>query len=451
MIGDVRPVLVRFFSVLGRWRTYGYVLYAVLSLPLALAYLVLLGGSAVLGAALSIVGIGLFLLLGCLVAAWGFAILERALAMALLGVDIPPLILPSIETTSDWRRLRGHLSRPVTWKSLAFLVLKLPLGIMTATVTAILVAGPLMLMVAVVLVTFTMPTARRADLIPVGLVLGFGFVLLVAGLHLMGWIGQGWGVLARAMLSAGQEEVQLWEAQRRAEAADRSRRELILNVSHELRTPIASIRAHVDTLVLPPDQRPADADNERYLRVVSDEARRLGALVDDLLELARADADELAVVVRPVEVAALVRSAVAAAAPLARRERGVTVAHAEALPALRALADGDRLSQVLTNLVRNAVNNTPEGGAVYVQAGRVPPGCVFVEVSDTGHGIAPEDLERIFDRFYRTDPSRSRDSGGFGLGLSIARELAEAMGGWITASSEPDVGSTFRVTLREAE
>jgi signal transduction histidine kinase len=426
------------------------VLYAALSLPLALAYLGLLGASAVLGAALSIVGIGLFLLLGCLVAAWGFAIFERALAMALLGVDIPPLALPSTEMSSDWRRLRGHLSRPTTWKSLAFLVLKLPLGIMTALVITVVIAGPLLVMVAVVVVNFTTAAVRWADVIPVGLVFALGFVLLVTGLHLIGYIGQGWGVLATTMLSAGQEEVQLWEAQRRAEAADRSRRELILNVSHELRTPIASIRAHVDTLVLPPDERPADADPERYLHVVSDEARRLGALVDDLLDLARADANELAVVVRPVALAALVRNVVAAAAPLARRERGVTVAHAEPLPALWALADGDRLTQVLTNLVRNAVTNTPEGGAVYVQIGPVTPGCVFVEVSDTGHGIAAADLERIFDRFYRTDPSRSRDSGGFGLGLSIARELAEAMSGWITATSEPGVGSTFRVTLREA-
>ncbi|MDQ6637264.1 MAG: ATP-binding protein, partial [Candidatus Dormibacteraeota bacterium] len=86
---------------------------------------------------------------------------------------------------------------------------------------------------------------------------------------------------------------------------------------------------------------------------------------------------------------------------------------------------------------------------VYVQAGEVPPDGAYVDVSDTGHGIAADDLERVFERFYRTDPSRSRETGGFGLGLSIARELAIAMGGGITVTSEPQVGSTFRVTLRK--
>ena len=124
------------------------------------------------------------------------------------------------------------------------------------------------------------------------------------------------------------------------------------------------------------------------------------------------------------------------------------LAHPDALPDLVALADPDRLTQVLANLVRNAVTHTPEGGAVLVHLEAVPPDRVAVDVSDTGIGIAPEDRERIFERFYRGDPSRSRDTGGFGLGLAIARELAEAMGGGITVTSEPSVGSTFRVTLR---
>jgi len=151
---------------------------------------------------------------------------------------------------------------------------------------------------------------------------------------------------------------------------------------------------------------------------------------------------------RLVPLAPLVRSVVATFAPMARRERHVALAHADPLPELVALADPDRLTQVLANLVRNAVTHTPEGGAVLVQLGELPPDRVTVDVSDTGFGIVPEDRDRIFERFYRGDPSRSRDTGGFGLGLAIARELAEAMGGGIGVTSEPNVGSTFRVTLR---
>ena len=221
-------------------------------------------------------------------------------------------------------------------------------------------------------------------------------------------------------------------------------------MSHELRTPIASIQGHVDTLLLPASERPPDATPDRYLQVVSTETRRLAALVEDLLVLARADSHELALSVRPVELAPVVRGVVAAAAPLARRERRVTLAHPDALPALVALADPDRLTQVLANLVRNAITHTPEGGAVLIRVGELPPDRVVVDVSDTGAGIAPEDRERIFERFYRADRSRSRDSGGFGLGLAIARELTAAMGGTITVTSEPGVGSTFLVALRSA-
>lgn len=166
--------------------------------------------------------------------------------------------------------------------------------------------------------------------------------------------------------------------------------------------------------------------------------------------LARADSHELALQVRPVALAPVVRDVVAAAAPLARRERRVTLAHPESLPGLVAMADPDRLVQVLANLVRNAVTHTPEGGAVLVQLAEAAPDGVVVEVADTGVGIAAEDLERIFDRFYRTDASRSRDSGGFGLGLAIARELIAAMSGSLTVTSEPGIGSAFRVTLPRA-
>jgi signal transduction histidine kinase len=115
-----------------------------------------------------------------------------------------------------------------------------------------------------------------------------------------------------------------------------------------------------------------------------------------------------------------------------------------------ALADRDRLVQVLMNLVRNAITYTAEGGIVSIEGLSAGPDRVGVRVSDTGSGIPPDELPLVFDRFYRTDASRARSTGGVGLGLSIARDLIEAMGGTITAESEVGVGSRFTVLLRRA-
>ncbi|MBO0682064.1 MAG: sensor domain-containing protein [Candidatus Dormibacteraeota bacterium] len=441
---DLRPGLILIFGVLGRRRTYGNLVYVALSGPLGFFYAAVLGAGAALGASLSIFGVGLIILIGCLVTAWGFAMFERELAISLLGAQVPPMSVPGPEEMSAWRRLTGHLQRSVTWKSLAFLVLKLPLGLFTATGAAVLVGGSL----ALIITAFNLLGRGQLGMLVLGCWLGvLGIGALILSLHAVNWVARVCGVLAVTMLGIGAEERQLWEAQRRAEAAERSRRDLILNVSHELRTPIASIRSHVDTLLLPPEERPAEATADRYLPVVSTEARRLGALVEDLLDLARADSQELTVTMRHVALEPIVQGVVAAIAPVARRDRRVTVAHADPLSPVTAVADPDRLTQVLNNLVRNAVNYTPEGGAVFLQLGEVP-GWAWIDVCDTGSGIEPADLARIFERFYRADSSRSRETGGFGLGLPIARELAEAMGGAVSVSSEPGVGSTFRVSLR---
>jgi signal transduction histidine kinase len=446
---DLGRIAWAVFGVALQGRTYGRLVYLLFSFPLGLFYVLLLGTGVALGALLALTGVGLLLLLGCLVAAWAFALFERELAVVLLGADVPPMAAPERGQLASWRGLTGHLSRSVTWKSMAFLVLKFPLGLIVGVGLGLLLAASAALLTTPLTVLGGHAALDRPLLVPLTawLVL-VGAALLTLTLHVANWLGQVWAGLAEIMLGVGQEERGLREAQRRAEAAERSRRELILNVSHELRTPIASIQGHVDTLLLPPAERPADATPDRYLRVVSAETHRLGALVEELLDLARADAHELKVQLRPTPLAPAVRSVVATFAPMARRERLVAVAHADPLPWLVALADPDRLMQVLANLVRNAVTHTPEGGAVLVQLGELPPDRVTIDVSDTGIGIAPEDRERIFERFYRGDPSRSRDTGGFGLGLAIARELAEAMGGGITVTSEPNVGSTFRVTLR---
>jgi signal transduction histidine kinase len=444
---DIRALAIRALRVLTQGRTYLNLLYLFISLPLALIYVAVLLFCAISGAVLSVVlGFGLLILVTGLVAAWGFALLERELATSLLGIDLPPLA--PLPPGTLWARLRAHVARPETWRSLAFLLLKLPLGLFTATVTILLI-GPSLISI--------LKFAR--DFLPgfgpdraLGHATGafLGFVVLVAVMHGANALAAFWRHVVVAMLGPSGEQRELWEAQRRGEAADRKRRELIVNVSHELRTPIASIQGHLDSLLMPQADRPADVDPDRYLAVAAAETRRLSTLVNELLELARADASQLAISVRLVDIVPIARRVTDTLAPLARQERQVTLVNQEGVPSVMARADPDRLTQVLTNLVRNAINHTPQGGAVRIEVGADDPGSVFVAVFDTGAGIAGEDLDRVFDRFYRTDEGRSRDAGGFGLGLSIAKDLVEAMGGTVVASSEVGVGSTFRVRLKAA-
>lgn len=443
---DLRSLTIQALSVLTRGRTYLDLLYLALTLPLALVYFVILFVCAAVGAVLSIVGIGIIILVGGLAAAAGFATLERELAMALLGIELPP---PApLPPGSPSQRLRAHLARPETWKSLAYLVLKLPFGLFVYSLGGLLLVPALGL-----LLTFVRDLVRAQGFAAFwgslfdGLL---GLALLLVSLYGANLLAGLWGRVALAILGPSEQQRQLWAAQRRAEAAERKRRELIVNVSHELRTPIASIQGHLDSLQMPTGERPADVDPDKYIAVAAAETRRLSMLVNELVDLARADASELPLSIKPVDIVPIATNVTQTMAPLAHQERQVTLVNPEPGAAMMALADSERLTQVLANLVRNAINHTPPGGAVRVATGVDDPGYLFVAVSDTGSGIAHEDLERIFDRFYRTDEGRARDAGGFGLGLSIAKDLVEAMGGTITATSEVGVGSTFRVRLKKA-
>jgi signal transduction histidine kinase len=189
---------------------------------------------------------------------------------------------------------------------------------------------------------------------------------------------------------------------------------------------------------------------KHYLEIVARESERLSSLVDDLLALARADADELKLDVRPIAAGAVVEEVFQSLAPLSKRDRQVTLVRSIEPELPLVLADRDRLAQVLLNLVRNAITYTPPGGIVSINLVRADEKHLALTVADTGIGIPPEDLDRIFDRFYRTDASRTRASGGFGLGLSIVRDLVQAMGGTVSATSELGDGSQFRVVLRTA-
>ena len=441
--------LIRFLHILVEPRAYLTALYLFLSFPLGLTYFAVLVFGAVVGALLTAVVVGALILVAVMVVAWGFALLERDLAIWLLGAQIAPLALPNPEVVSTWRMLGRHLRQKTTWRSLAYLLVKLPFGFFATAITVAMAGPPMVGIIVPVmrLLTDGPSTDTIGTLIVPGAISVFG---LAVALHVLGIIGRAWGRFAADMLGVGVEERQVWEARRRAEEADRSRRELIVNVSHELRTPIASIQAHVDSLLLPVADRPGQEEIDRRLRVTAAETRRLADLIEDLLMLARADSQELKVANRAIEVGPIVDQVVQALAPLARNERRVTVSIDETTEHVWAVGDPDRLAQVLTNLVRNAINYTPEGGVVSIRVSRAVDH-VQIAVADTGVGISNDDLAHIFERFYRADSSRTRDTGGFGLGLSIARELLEAMGGSLSATSQPGLGSTFWLSLRRAE
>lgn len=230
------------------------------------------------------------------------------------------------------------------------------------------------------------------------------------------------------------------EAERvRAVALLDANRQLIANVSHELRTPVALIRGQVEALG---EEQPENARVEMALR----ETDRLEALVSDLFQLASADAGGLRLNIEPMDVGELARQAAEPLVDTAEREARVTLVIETPVAVAAGYADAERLVRVIQNLLRNAIRHTPEGGLVRVSV-EDSAEAVLVSVADTGEGIGAEDLPHIFERFYRGDASRSRDTGGAGLGLAIAAEMVEAMGGTITAESSPGEGASFVIAL----
>ena len=218
------------------------------------------------------------------------------------------------------------------------------------------------------------------------------------------------------------------------------RRELVANVSHELKTPISALRAHLENLL-----DGVEEPNPETLQVMLVQSERLGRLVDQLLDLSKLESGDVPLQREPVEVAPLVAQ-VLSEIQVARPEAAVSLSEELPVDLPPVYADRERVHQVLFNLLDNAVRLTPGGGRVTVIASR-HDGSVDVVVADTGPGISPEDLPRVFERFFRVDASRSRDDGGTGIGLAIARSVVEAHGGRIWAESEPGRGSTFTFEL----
>jgi two-component system phosphate regulon sensor histidine kinase PhoR len=223
--------------------------------------------------------------------------------------------------------------------------------------------------------------------------------------------------------------------------ADQVRRDFVANVSHELRTPLTAIKGYAEALLDDPDD--ADA-REKFLDIIHRHATRMERLVKDLLRLARLDAGQEAVELVPCDVEGLLRGIADDFEPTAAQKQQ-TIDVQVAKEATTLVTDATKLHDIARNLIENAVNYTPDGGAIDVRASLVG-GRFQITVSDTGHGIAPDDLARVFERFYRVDKSRTRP-GGTGLGLSIVKHLVQVLGGEVTASNLPDGGASFTVTL----
>jgi two-component system OmpR family sensor kinase len=222
-------------------------------------------------------------------------------------------------------------------------------------------------------------------------------------------------------------------------AAEERLRRFVADASHELRTPVTSIRGYAELFRRGAGDRPADLAT--VMRRIEQEGKRMGELVEELLLLARLD-QGLPLERRPVDVSVVVDAAVDAARA-ADPKRPIDVASE---PPLVVLAAESRLRQVVDNLLTNAHVHTPAGTPVHVRLA-AEDGEVVLEVADTGPGVPAEEVDRIFERFYRTDRSRTRSQGGVGLGLAIVRSLVEAHGGAVGYRARPGGGSVFRVVL----
>ncbi len=225
--------------------------------------------------------------------------------------------------------------------------------------------------------------------------------------------------------------------------AEGRRRQLTADIAHDLRTPISIIQGHAEALrdgVLPP--------TPETFGLIHEETLRLNRMVEDLRTLSRAEAGELSLVRRPVAVGAFLEQTAAAQRPGAgEKEIALRLEAAGELPEIE--VDADRMAQALNNLVDNALRHTPAGGTVTLAAGLVGDG-VWIQVRDSGPGIAPEDLPHVFERFYRGDRARRRHEGGSGLGLAIARSIVEAHGGHIRAESPAGGGAVITIDLPAA-
>jgi two-component system phosphate regulon sensor histidine kinase PhoR len=221
------------------------------------------------------------------------------------------------------------------------------------------------------------------------------------------------------------------------------RRDFVANVSHELRTPVSAIRSSAETLLVGALADPAAA--KMFVDIIDRNGARLQQLIEDLLDLSRIESRELRLQLEPIDLGeAAEHSAALLREKADKRKHQIIVRVPDDLPL--ALADRRGLEQVLTNLIDNAIKYCPEGARITAR-GTESHGRVEIAIEDTGPGIEERHLPRLFERFYRVDPGRSRDMGGTGLGLSIVKHVVESMGGQVGVESRFGLGTTFWVRL----
>jgi two-component system, OmpR family, phosphate regulon sensor histidine kinase PhoR len=223
------------------------------------------------------------------------------------------------------------------------------------------------------------------------------------------------------------------------------RQEFLSNISHELRTPLTSILAFVETLE---DGAIDDIENNRrFLGVIRRNAERMRCLISDILELSMIESGRVAIEVRPVDLEAIV-GAVFSDLSVKAEARSIDLKN-EVPDGTQVNADPVRLEQMLTNLIENAIKFNREGGGVTVTHRR-SGARDLISVNDSGEGILPEHIDRVFERFYRADRARTSDVGGTGLGLAIVKHLARLHGGEVSGRSQLGIGSTFTIELPSA-
>ena len=232
------------------------------------------------------------------------------------------------------------------------------------------------------------------------------------------------------------------------EKLERVRKDFVINVSHELRTPLASIQGYTETLLdgaLHDEQH-----NVRFLSIIRQNADRLRRLTEDLMTLSQIELNRRKFNAAMHYVNTLLADAIDFVQPMADK-KGIAISMEPAAKETEVYCDAEAVHQILSNLLDNGLKYTPDGGSIMIGARSAGQDFVEIYVQDTGIGIPPEELPRLFERFYRVDKARSRELGGTGLGLAIVKHLVRAQGGDIRVESGVNQGSTFAFTLPNRE